>query len=94
MKKLLLGKLREIEARENIQILLAVESGRRACGFASPDSDNDARFIYVRKKAAYFRLEQFSDAIELPIDLLMYWISTVGICRNLFSCFYILFMLK
>ena len=70
MKKLLLGKLREIEARENIQILLAVESGRRACGFASPDSDNDARFIYVRKKAAYFRLEQFSDAIELPIDVL------------------------
>lgn len=89
MKKLLLGKLREIEARENIQILLAVESGRRACGFASPDSDNDARFIYVRKKAAYFRLEQFSDAIELPIDVLD--INGRDLQKSLFLFLYLIY---
>ena len=41
-------KLREIEERECVKILYAVESGSRAWGFASPDSDYDVRFIYVR----------------------------------------------
>lgn len=68
MEKLILSKLRAIEERENIRILLAVESGSRAWGFASPDSDYDVRFIYVRKKKDYLRLEKFRDVIELPID--------------------------
>ena len=41
-------KLDEIEAKENVRILYAIESGSRAWGFASPDSDYDVRFIYVR----------------------------------------------
>jgi len=41
-------KLAEIEKRENVRILHCVESGSRAWGFASPDSDFDVRFIYVR----------------------------------------------
>lgn len=68
MEKLILSKLREIERTENIRILLAVESGSRAWGFASPDSDYDVRFIYVRQKADYLRLEKIRDVIELPID--------------------------
>ena len=50
MEALIKSKLREIEVRENIQILHCIESGSRAWGFASPDSDYDVRFIYVRPK--------------------------------------------
>ena len=67
MRKTILAKLDEIESRENVKILLAVESGSRAWGFASPDSDYDVRFIYVRPKEDYLRLEKTRDVIELPI---------------------------
>ena len=43
-------KLREIENEHNVKVLLAVESGSRAWGFASPDSDFDVRFIYKRPR--------------------------------------------
>ena len=39
--------LDEIEKKNNVRVLLAVESGSRAWGFASPDSDYDVRFIYA-----------------------------------------------
>ena len=68
MEKQIRGKLREIEETENVRILLEVESGSRAWGFASPDSDYDVRFIYVRPKNDYLRLETIRDVIELPID--------------------------
>ena len=48
MEKLIRSKLQDIEKQQNVKILLAVESGSRAWGFASPDSDYDVRFIYVR----------------------------------------------
>ena len=68
MRDLIISKLRELEVKENIKILLAVESGSRAWGFASPDSDYDVRFIYVRKAEDYFRLDEPRDVIELPIS--------------------------
>lgn len=68
MKNLIYKKLQEIEKKENIKILLAVESGSRAWGFASPDSDYDVRFIYVRQKEDYLRLDKIRDVIELPLD--------------------------
>ena len=68
MRETILEKLNEIEKNENVRILLAVESGSRAWGFASPDSDYDVRFIYVRPKADYLRLEKTRDVIELPIE--------------------------
>lgn len=61
-------KLREIEEKEQIRILLAVESGSRAWGLASPDSDYDVRFIYVRNKEDYFRLDPPKDTIEWQLD--------------------------
>lgn len=68
MELLIREKLEEIERREDCRVLLAVESGSRAWGFASPDSDYDVRFIYVRPKEFYLKLEQVRDVIELPIS--------------------------
>ena len=68
MRELILDKLRQIEKDYNVKILLAVESGSRAWGFASPDSDYDVRFIYVRPKEEYLRLDEARDVIELPIN--------------------------
>ena len=61
-------KLKEIEQQYSISILLAVESGSRAWGFASPDSDFDVRFIYKRPRNSYLELNKSRDVIELPID--------------------------
>ena len=68
MKQKILDALENIEQTRNVRILLAVESGSRAWGFASPDSDYDVRFIYVRCREAYLRLEKARDVIELPLD--------------------------
>lgn len=61
-------KLNEIEEREHVKILIAVESGSRAWGFASPDSDYDVRFVYVRKQEDYLRLDSPKDVIEWQLD--------------------------
>lgn len=68
MKEKIQEQLRRIEEAENIKILLAVESGSRAWGFASPDSDYDVRFVYIRRPEDYLRLDAVRDVIELPID--------------------------
>ena len=68
MKELIIQKLIEIEQGENIKILHAVESGSRAWGFPSQDSDYDVRFIYVRNPEFYLKLEKTRDVIELPIN--------------------------
>lgn len=68
MRDLIIEKLAEIERTENIVILHAVESGSRAWGFPSPDSDYDVRFIYVRPSEFYLKLEKTRDVIELPIN--------------------------
>jgi len=62
------AELEQIEHRENVRILYAVESGSRAWGFDSPDSDYDVRFVYVRPVTDYVRLRPLRDVIELPID--------------------------
>ena len=62
------SKLQDIEEQENVRILYAAESGSRAWGFASPDSDYDVRFIYVRTPEDYLRLDQKRDVIEWQLD--------------------------
>ena len=62
------NKLAEIEFTENVNVIMAVESGSRAWGFASPDSDYDVRFIYVRRPEDYIRLSPVRDVIEWQLD--------------------------
>lgn len=68
MIELIQEKLLEIEQKENVRVLMAVESGSRAWGFASPDSDYDVRFLYVRKEEDYLRLDPVRDVIEWQLD--------------------------
>ncbi len=68
MLKEITKKLEQIEKEERVKILYAAESGSRAWGFASPDSDYDVRFIYLREKEFYLKLERTRDVIELPIN--------------------------
>lgn len=68
MQGIIPAKLREIEERENVRVLHCVESGSRAWGFASPDSDYDVRFIYARPPEYYLRLDKTRDVIEWQLD--------------------------
>lgn len=68
MQEIIPAKLKEIEERENIRVIHCVESGSRAWGFASPDSDYDVRFIYVRPVEHYLRLDKTRDVIEWQLD--------------------------
>ena len=68
IKQKIMNELQKIEETENVKIILAVESGSRAWGFASPDSDYDVRFIYVRKKIDYLKLNPIRDVIEWRLD--------------------------
>ena len=60
-------RLDAVEATEGVRLLMAVESGSRAWGFPSPDSDYDVRFIYVRPRDWYLSLMPGRDVIEHPI---------------------------
>jgi predicted nucleotidyltransferase len=65
----IIQRLRDAETEHGVRVLLAVESGSRAWGFASPNSDYDARFIYVHPRDWYLSvgLEEQRDVIEYPI---------------------------
>lgn len=65
------NELVRLEGEHDIKILLAVESGSRAWGFASTDSDWDVRYIYVHRQDWYLRIDQHKDSQEeiLPNDI-------------------------
>ena len=71
MRETILGELKKIESTYGVRVLHAVESGSRAWGFASPDSDYDVRFIYVRPIEDYIRLDEPRDVIEWKNDGLL-----------------------
>ncbi|MBC7552462.1 MAG: nucleotidyltransferase domain-containing protein [Taibaiella sp.] len=64
----ILQQLSEIEAKHNVRILYACESGSRAWGFPSVDSDYDVRFIYAWPEASYLGIEEVREVIELPVN--------------------------
>lgn len=68
MTKSILENLARIEQEHNVRILYAVESGSRAWGFASRDSDYDVRFIYMHPLDWYLSIRDKRDVIEVPIS--------------------------
>lgn len=68
MKEYINKCLLEIEQQHEVTILMAVESGSRAWGFASKDSDWDVRYVYVHRPEWYFHIEEQRDVIENMFD--------------------------
>lgn len=64
----ILARLDQVEAEEGATVLLAVESGSRAWGFASTDSDWDIRFVSAWPVEGYVTIRERRDVIERPID--------------------------
>lgn len=60
--------LAQVEAERHVRVLFACESGSRAWGFASRDSDYDVRFVYVHSRDWYLSVEDRRDVIEQPIS--------------------------
>ena len=68
MKQNILKYLHDIETQYDVKVLYAVESGSRAWGFHSEESDWDVRFIYVHKLDWYLKVNAGRDVIEEMYD--------------------------
>jgi uncharacterized protein len=68
IKSAIMAHLKGLESSHGIHILFACESGSRAWGFPSPDSDYDVRFVYVHPLDWYLSINENRDVIELPIN--------------------------
>lgn len=64
MQTEIINKLSEISQQKNLHFLHVAESGSRAWGFPSPDSDYDVRAIYVSPSEAYLRIDEQKDTFE------------------------------
>jgi uncharacterized protein len=64
IREQVLQKLSAVETEHDVRVLYACESGSRGWGFASPDSDYDVRFIFVRPARDYLRVTPVRDVIE------------------------------
>ena len=68
MQETITRELKQVEEQKGVRILHSIESGSRSWGFASPDSDYDVRFIYVRPLEDYLRVDEVKDVIEWKLD--------------------------
>ncbi|MCU9946846.1 nucleotidyltransferase domain-containing protein [Pseudomonas sp. PDM13] len=68
MRGRVLEELHRVERERNVTVLYACESGSRAWGFASSDSDYDVRFVYVEQPDWYLQVREPRDVIERPLD--------------------------
>lgn len=65
------ARLAGVVREHGVRIAFAIESGSRAWGFASPDSDYDCRFVFVRPRDDYLSLWPKRDVIETPLDAVL-----------------------
>lgn len=68
MEKKIKAYIAELEKKKNVKVLLACETGSRAWGFPSPDSDFDVRILYVHKTDWYLTLNDQKDSIEVMLE--------------------------
>lgn len=68
VQKLIETRLASTTSEHGIKILYACESGSRAWGFPSPDSDYDVRFVYAHPMEWYLTLDEDRDVIDLPLE--------------------------
>ncbi len=68
MEKIIKDKLNRIEKEQGFRILYACETGSRAWGFPSPNSDYDVRFIYVQDLNWHLSLRSHKDSFDEPIN--------------------------
>ncbi|MEK3808793.1 nucleotidyltransferase domain-containing protein [Bacillus sp. FSL H8-0547] len=76
MREQILEILHDIEETNDVKVLYACESGSRAWGFPSKDSDYDVRFLYIHKPEHYLSIDPVGvgsnrDVIERPINDLL-----------------------
>lgn len=60
--------LKDIEQKYQVKVLYACETGSRAWGFPSPDSDYDVRMIYMHNIDWYLSLSNKKDTIEFMLE--------------------------
>lgn len=65
------GRLADVARDHGVALTWAIESGSRAWGFPSPDSDYDCRFFFVRSAASYLSPWRARDVIETPLDAVL-----------------------
>ena len=65
VKETVLKEINDFCLKHNLTLLLVVETGSRAWGFESKDSDYDVKFIYMRQKDEYLRLDKSKDTVDL-----------------------------
>lgn len=71
MHEKIISELKQIEEKNDVRIIYACESGSRAWGFPSKDSDYDVRFIYIHPVDWYLSIHEKRDVIEMPINDLL-----------------------
>ncbi len=69
MEREIRDTLDRIETREDVRVLYAVETGSRAWGFASTDSDWDVRLLYLRRPEWYLSIQRSCTGRHSPRPL-------------------------
>jgi predicted nucleotidyltransferase len=77
-RELILEYLDEISRENRVEILYAIESGSRAWGFESPDSDWDVRFLFVHPADSYLSIDAPLEQLELKADTAIGALDAVG----------------
>ena len=68
MKDKIIRLCKNIEKKENMKILFAVENGSRAWRMSSKDSDYDVRFVFVRPLEDYIQINKLQEVIHIAFD--------------------------